>query len=38
MLIISHKDSLTQIADRIYVLDKGASIPIPRTPAHSAAN
>jgi ATP-binding cassette subfamily B protein len=29
-LIISHKDSLTGIADRIYILDNGASFLLPR--------
>jgi ATP-binding cassette, subfamily C, bacteriocin exporter len=38
MLIISHKDSLTEIADRIYILDNGASFQLPRAAPHTAAN
>ena len=38
LLIISHKDSLTEIADRIYFLDDGASFQLPRTAPHTEAN
>jgi ABC-type bacteriocin/lantibiotic exporter with double-glycine peptidase domain len=31
MILISHKDSLTAIADRVYMLDKGATVEIPST-------
>jgi ATP-binding cassette subfamily B protein len=37
LLIISHKDSLTEIADKVYVLDKGASFQVPQA-VHPAAN
>ncbi|HEX9509087.1 MAG TPA: ATP-binding cassette domain-containing protein [Puia sp.] len=38
LLIISHKDSLTEIADRVYLLEKGASYQIPRSASFSMAN
>jgi ATP-binding cassette, subfamily C, bacteriocin exporter len=37
-LIISHKDSLTGIADRIYILDNGVSFLLPRIAAQPAGN
>ena len=38
LLIISHKDSLTEIADRIYFLDKGTSYQLPGTTPNSLSN
>jgi ATP-binding cassette, subfamily C, bacteriocin exporter len=38
MLIISHKDSLTEIADRVYVLEKGTSYQVVRPAGFSMAN
>ena len=38
LLIISHKDSLTAIADRIYLLDKGVSYQLPRAAPFPVAN
>lgn len=37
-LIISHKDSLTGIADRIYILDNGASFLLPQAGLQPAGN
>lgn len=38
LLIISHKDSLTAIADRVYLLDKGVSYQLPRAAPFPVAN
>ena len=38
LLIISHKDSLAEIADRIYLLEKGTTYQIPRSASYSIAN
>ncbi|HWK07783.1 MAG TPA: ABC transporter transmembrane domain-containing protein [Puia sp.] len=38
MLIISHKDSLTEIADRVYLLEKGTTYQVPRSASFSMAN
>lgn len=38
MLIISHKDALTEIADRVYLLEKGASYQVPGPASFSMAN
>ena len=35
LLIISHKDSLTEIADRVYVLEKGYTYQLPRVVSFS---
>jgi len=37
-LIISHKDSLTGIADRIYILDNGVSFLLPQAALQPAGN
>jgi len=36
MLIISHKDSLTEIADRVYLLEKGTTYQLPRVISFSS--
>jgi ATP-binding cassette subfamily B protein len=38
MLIISHKDSLTEIADKVYLLEKGISYQVPGPASFSMAN
>ncbi len=38
ILIISHKDSLTEIADRVYLLEKGCSSLVSRSAKASMAN
>jgi len=38
MLIISHKDSLTEIADRTYLLEKGSGSPVPKSARVSIAH
>ena len=38
LLIISHKDALTEIADRIYLLEKGTTYELPRSTSYSIAN
>lgn len=38
LLIISHKDSLTSIADKVYLLDKGSTYPIPHVTSFATTN
>ena len=38
LIIISHKDSLTGIADRVYLLDKGTTYQIPQIASFSGSN